>query len=160
MTSSSELRLTILSLSRVFARLSAASCRTVSHSAHCPPGPVQVLYTRQCSCSQRTSTILFSAWARTKLLTSAPAALMSNSRPITAGSSSSNFQPIFDNALKVYEKRTKKDLLAHPLATELQYCDSPTKILAVLHRQVQGLDQSLSSDDRWTKWLDPTVNVL
>ena len=85
---------------------------------------------------------------------------MSNSRPITAGSSSSNFQPIFDNALKVYEKRTKKDLLAHPLATELQYCDSPTKILAVLHQQVQGLDQSLSSDDRWTKWLDPTVNVL
>ncbi|KAI0275754.1 hypothetical protein BGY98DRAFT_1178154 [Russula aff. rugulosa BPL654] len=85
---------------------------------------------------------------------------MSNSRPITAGSSSSNFQLIFDNALKVYEKRTKKDLLAHPLAAELQYCDSPTKILAVLHRQVQGLDQSLSSDDRWTKWLDPTVNVL
>jgi hypothetical protein len=85
---------------------------------------------------------------------------MSNSRPITAGSSSSNFQLIFDNALKVYEKRTKKDLLAHPLATELQYCDSPTQILAVLHQQVQGLDQSLSSDDRWTKWLDPTVNVL
>jgi hypothetical protein len=85
---------------------------------------------------------------------------MSNSRPITAGSSSSNFQLIFNNALKVYEKRTKNDLLAHPLAAELQNCNSPTKILAVLHQQVQGLDQSQSSDDRWTKWLDPTVNVL
>jgi hypothetical protein len=84
---------------------------------------------------------------------------MSNSHPITGGSSSSNFQLIFNNALKVYEKRTKKDLLAHPLATELQNCNSPTKILAVLHQQVQ-LDQSLNSDDRWTKWLDPTVNVL
>jgi hypothetical protein len=84
---------------------------------------------------------------------------MSNSRPITTDSSS-NFQQIFNNALKVYEKRTKKDLLAHPLATELQNCDSPTEILTVLHRQVQGLDQSGTGDDRWTKWLDPTVNVL
>ena len=85
---------------------------------------------------------------------------MSNTHPIITASSTSNFQLIFNNALKTYEKRTKKDLLAHPLATELQNCDSPTKILAVLHRQVQALNQSLSSDDRWTKWLDPTVNVL
>ena len=85
---------------------------------------------------------------------------MSNSQPITACSSSSNFQLILNNALKVYEKRTKKDLLAHPLATELQICDSPSKILSVLHQRVQGHDQSLNSDDRWTKWLDPTVNVL
>ena len=85
---------------------------------------------------------------------------MTSSHLITTASSSYNFQPIFNNALKVYEKRTKKDLLAHPLAAELQNCNSPTKILAVLHRQVQGLDQSLSGEDRWTKWLDPTVNVL
>jgi hypothetical protein len=85
---------------------------------------------------------------------------MSNSRPITTDPSSSNFQLIFNNALKAYEKRTKNDLLAHPLAAELQNCNSPTNILAVLHKQVQGLDQSMSSDDRWTKWLDPTVNVL
>jgi hypothetical protein len=86
---------------------------------------------------------------------------MSNSRPITAASSSSsNFQLIFNNALKAYEKRTKKDLLAHPLAAQLQDCNSPSKILAVLHQQAQGLDQSLSSDDLMTKWLDPTVNVL
>jgi hypothetical protein len=85
---------------------------------------------------------------------------MSNSHPIIAASSSSNFQLIFNNALKAYEKRTKKDLLAHPLAGELEKCNSPSKILAVLHQQVQGLDQSRSNDDRWTKWLDPTVNVL
>ena len=85
---------------------------------------------------------------------------MSNSRPIATASSSSNFQLIFNNALKVYEKRTKKDLLAHPLAAELQDCNSPTKILAFLHQQVQGLDNPLGGDNRWTKWLDPTVNVL
>jgi len=54
----------------------------------------------------------------------------------------------------------KQDLLAHPLAAQLQTCDSPAAILAVLQQQVQGLDQSGSSDDRWTKWLDPTINVL
>jgi hypothetical protein len=83
---------------------------------------------------------------------------MSNSHPITTASS--NFQLIFNDALKAYEKRTKNDLLAHPLAAALENCNSPSKILAVLHQQVQGLDQSLSSDDRWTKWLYPTVNVL
>ena len=83
-------------------------------------------------------------------------ALMSQSQ-LTA--SSSNFQLIINNALKAYEKRTKNDLLAHPLAPQLQACDSPGAILAVLQQQVQGIDQS-RSDDRWTKWLDPTVNVL
>jgi hypothetical protein len=52
------------------------------------------------------------------------------------------------------------DLRAHPLAAELQDCNSPNRILAVLHQLVQGLDQSQSGNDRWTKWLDPTVNVL
>jgi hypothetical protein len=85
---------------------------------------------------------------------------MSSSHPITSTSSTNNFQLIFNNALKAYEKRTKKDLLAHPLAAELQDCNSPGTILAVLHRQVQGLDRSLNGNDRWTKWLDPTVNVL
>ena len=74
--------------------------------------------------------------------------------------SSSNFRLIFHNALKVYEKHTKKDILAHPLATQLQECDSPTAILTVLQQQVQELDQSRSSNEALSKWLDPTVNVL
>jgi hypothetical protein len=73
--------------------------------------------------------------------------------------SSSNFQLIINNALEAYKKRTKNDLLAHPLAHQLQACDSPATILAIFQQQVLGLDQS-GSDDRWTKWLDPTVNVL
>jgi hypothetical protein len=85
---------------------------------------------------------------------------MSHSPLTRASTSSSNFQLIINNALKAYEKRTKNDLLAHPLASQLQACDSPNAILAVLQQQVQGLDQSRSSDDRWIKWLDPTVNIL
>jgi len=75
-------------------------------------------------------------------------------------SSSSNFQLIFDSALKVYQKRTRNDLLSHPLATQLQACDSPIAILALLHQQVQELNQSRSSDGKLSKWLEPTVDVL
>ena len=83
---------------------------------------------------------------------------MSQNRSTAA--SSTKFQLIINDALKVYNKRTKDDLLLHPLATELQNCESLTDTLTVLQQQVQGLDQSRSGDDRWTKWLDPTVHVL
>ena len=88
---------------------------------------------------------------------------MSHTNPTAASSSSSssfNFQLIINNALDTYKSRTRNDLRAHPLAAQLQACDSPTAILALLQQQVQGLDQSRSTDERWTKWLDPTVNVL
>ena len=87
---------------------------------------------------------------------------MSHTHPTASSSSNqaSNFQLILINALDVYKKRTKKDLLAHPLVTEIQTCNSPSAILAVLQQQLQGLDQSRRSDERWTRWLDPTVNVI
>ena len=84
--------------------------------------------------------------------------LMSHSQ--LAAASSSNFQLIMNNALDAYQRRTKKDLLVHPLASQLGACDSPATILAVLEQQVQGLDRSQNSDDRWSKWLGPTVNIL
>lgn len=79
----------------------------------------------------------------------------------TATSSlSSNFQLVINNALDEYKKRTKSDLLAHPLVAELQSCNSPSAILAVLQQQTHGLDQSRSSDERLSRWLNPTINVL
>ena len=83
--------------------------------------------------------------------------IMSHSQIAVA--SSSNFQLIINNALDAYKKRTKNDLLAHPLAPQLQACDSPEAIIAVLQHQIQGIGQ-FRSDDCWTKWLAPTVNVL
>ncbi|KAF8487489.1 hypothetical protein DFH94DRAFT_28938 [Russula ochroleuca] len=113
--------------------------------------------TRQ-GCAQRTSELFPSA----QLLSSANnlSAIMSHTHPAAASSSNSNFQLIFNNALKTYQKRTKNDLLLHPLAAQLQTCDSPSDILAVLQEQLQGLDQSRNADERWTKWLDPTISVL
>jgi hypothetical protein len=82
---------------------------------------------------------------------------MSQNLPTTP---STRFQLIFNNALEEYKKRTKNDLTAHPLATQLQLCDCPSAVLTVLQDQVGELQQSKSIDERLTKWLDPTVNIL
>lgn len=74
--------------------------------------------------------------------------------------STSNYQLVIDNALEIYKRRTKNDLLEHPLAAQLQSCDSPGAILSVLQQQIKELDQSRSSDERWSRRLDPTVSVL
>ena len=75
-------------------------------------------------------------------------------------STSSNFQSIFNTALEVYKKKTKKDLLAHPLAAQLQACKSPGDMLAILQEKVNEFDQSRSADERLSQWLNPTINVL
>ncbi|KAI9447183.1 hypothetical protein BJY52DRAFT_1228423 [Lactarius psammicola] len=63
-------------------------------------------------------------------------------------------------ALKAYKQQTKRDLASHPLATRLQSCDSPRAIIAMLRAQFQTFDRTQIANERWTKWLDPTVNVL
>jgi hypothetical protein len=77
-----------------------------------------------------------------------------------ASSSSSNFQSIFDASLQSYNNKTKNKLLDHPLATQLQSCDSPNAVLSVLQDLIQQFDQRRSSDERLKNWLNPTVNVL
>jgi hypothetical protein len=94
-----------------------------------------------------------------------PTILLSSSQFLTSplmshnhsSSTSSNFQLIFNNALKTYKKRTKMDLSKHPLTDRLQACHSASSTLAVLQEQVHQLDESQRSN---TSWLDPTVNVL
>jgi hypothetical protein len=77
-----------------------------------------------------------------------------------ASLSSSNFQSIFDAALQSYNNKTKNKLLDHPLATQLQSCDSPNAVLSVLQDLIQKFDQRRNSDERLNNWLNPTVNVL
>ena len=95
----------------------------------------------------------------TQLLTIDP---MSHTPIPTPGSSSSNFQSIFDAALKDYEKKTKNDLLAHQLTAELKSCQSATAILAVLNRQchVQEFIQSHTDGDGSKQWFNATLTVL
>ncbi|KAI9442864.1 hypothetical protein BJY52DRAFT_1420907 [Lactarius psammicola] len=84
----------------------------------------------------------------------------SSSRTPATTASSSNFNVIFEKALKEYRKKTKQDLTAHPLAIQLQACDSPAAILTILQDQVDQFNQSQTGDERLHKWLNPTINVL
>jgi hypothetical protein len=101
------------------------------------------------------STSFYSSHCTTSFsMSQTPSALAS------ASTSSSNFQSIFNAALKAYAKKTKTDLLAHPLAEKLKACNSSGDILAVLQDKVNEFDQSRSSDERLSQWLNPTINVL
>ncbi|KAF8496154.1 hypothetical protein F5888DRAFT_1635101 [Russula emetica] len=72
----------------------------------------------------------------------------------------SSFQWTFSQALHTYKKRTRGDLILHPLAARLQSCDTPDAILAVLQEQARAIDQSWNADEKLAIWLDPIVNVL
>ena len=83
---------------------------------------------------------------------------MSQTTPTST--STSNFRTIFLAAVRAYEKKTKTDLLTHPLAIQLESCNSSTDILAVLQEKVNELDESRSHTEKLSSWLNPTLNVL
>ena len=84
-----------------------------------------------------------------------------SSEPSTS-TSHSNFVSVFNAALDAYTSKTKKDLASHPLLPSLQSCNSSEAILTVLREQIPafGESQGQNGDDRLTKWVTPTVNVL
>src|SRR5712672_1405580 len=82
-------------------------------------------------------------------------ATMSHSPPEAA-----KYESVFDEALKIYEKKTGKDLKSDPFLRTLESCKSPDETLSELRRQIPGFGQSENSDNRLTNWVDPVVNVL
>ncbi|KAH9009054.1 hypothetical protein EDB85DRAFT_2283296, partial [Lactarius pseudohatsudake] len=79
---------------------------------------------------------------------------------VLTATSSTTFETIFTAALKSYKQQTKRDLTSLPLSTNLQSCDSPSAIINVLRAQFRTFGRSQAANERWTKWLDPIVNVL
>jgi hypothetical protein len=80
------------------------------------------------------------------------------SQKLTSTASSANFEEIFRDSLEAYKKKTKKDITSHPLVVKLQSCNSPSDVLNLL--QAQAKTESQGANEKLTKWLDPTVNVL
>ena len=78
----------------------------------------------------------------------------------STSTSHSNFASIFNLALEKYNRKTKQNLVDHPLLPRLQSCHSPEDVLKVLREQSPELNQSQNTDDGLTKWVTPTVNVL
>ena len=66
-------------------------------------------------------------------------------------SGSAHFRAVFQSALLAYEKKAGVTLAEHPLAVQLQSCDSVESITAVLQDQAQvigefrGIDQVMKS---------------
>ena len=73
-------------------------------------------------------------------------------------SGSVRFQALF-GALHEYEKQTDITLLKHPLAEQLQHCDSVDSITAILQEQVHACSK-LRGRDRIIKSLNGAVSVL
>jgi hypothetical protein len=77
---------------------------------------------------------------------------------------SPDFKLILDaglsRALNEYKEKTGKPLLDHPLAAELQQCDSVDAIKAVFQAQAEAFQQFGDSDQKLTKWISPVVDVL
>ena len=105
------------------------------------------------------SRVTYGTWANT-LPSMAPSPRPTMSTGPSTSTSQSNFVSIFNAALEVYKRKTKKDLASHPLLPSFQSCDSPEAILAVLREQIPAFNQPENGDDRLTKWVAPTINVL
>ena len=77
-------------------------------------------------------------------------------------STASNFQAIFDAALKDYTKKTGKDLsdLHHPLASKLDTCDTPDSIINIFQEQAREFGEFRKGDTKLLKWLKPIVKIL
>ncbi|KAH9177925.1 hypothetical protein EDB89DRAFT_1931718 [Lactarius sanguifluus] len=81
---------------------------------------------------------------------------MSSSTKATPSDSKS----ILDAALSEYKKKSGKELLDHPLATEVQRCESVDAILAIIQGQAKAFQQFRDGDQRLMKWINPVVDVL
>jgi len=73
---------------------------------------------------------------------------------------SSHFQALFDVALQNYERQTGTKLAEHPLAKELETCDSVESVTAVLQKQAQGVSKFRGEDSKAMKSLKRGVHVL
>jgi hypothetical protein len=71
----------------------------------------------------------------------------------------SHLRVIFEAALRDYESETGLVLANHPLAEQLQNCDSVESVTAVLHDQTQAF-REFHGRDKVLMWLKNAVSVL
>ena len=72
---------------------------------------------------------------------------------------SSRFRVLFEAALQQYETQTEIPLTKHPLAEQLQNCDSVDSVIALLQEQVQAFSE-FRGTDKIMKSLKGVVSVL
>lgn len=70
---------------------------------------------------------------------------------------SSNLENIINTALTKYSSQTGKDLRNHPLATEIDACNSAESILKVFRDQAREFEDSRNGDRKLIECLEPLV---
>ena len=73
---------------------------------------------------------------------------------------SSTFRILFDAALQDYKDKTGNALIDHPIAKQLETCESVNSITAVLQEQARIFRESRENDGRLMKALNSSVDVL
>ena len=76
--------------------------------------------------------------------------------------SSSQFQAIFNAALKEYSHKTGKDIVTDPITTKLRCCSSPDAVLNVLQEEAQAFNDFRNGNRKvqLMRKLKPTVDIV
>ena len=75
-------------------------------------------------------------------------------------SSSSTFRIIFDDALQEYKDKTGNTLIDHPIAKQLETCESVNSIANILQEQARSFREFRENDGKLIKALNSSVDVL
>jgi hypothetical protein len=75
-------------------------------------------------------------------------------------SSSTTFQALFDAALQDYKDKTGNTLTDHPIAKQLETCESVNSITAILQEQARSIREFRENDGKLVKALNSSVDVL
>jgi hypothetical protein len=73
---------------------------------------------------------------------------------------SSTFRILFDAALQDYKDKTGNSLIEHPIAKQLETCESVNSITAILQEQAQSSREFRENGGRLMKALNSSVDFL
>ena len=73
---------------------------------------------------------------------------------------SSTFRILFDAALQDYKDKTRDTLTDHPIARQLETCESVNSIAAILQEQAQSFREFKENDGKLMKALNSSIEVL
>jgi hypothetical protein len=100
-----------------------------------------------------------------RLLTAHRSSLLSHISSIfdmsqPSSSLSSNFRILFDAALQDYQDKTGDTLTDHPIAKQLETCESVNSITVILHEHARSFREFRENDGKLMKALNSSVDVL
>ena len=79
---------------------------------------------------------------------------------MSQSSESSTFQALFNTALQDYKDKTGTSVIDHPIAKQLETCQSVSSITTILQEQAQSFREFRDDDGKLKKALNSSVDIL